>query len=142
MITELIQDLINKITTVPALEGRAGAAVGGTDTDPTMAQAPLPYAWIVLADSTPTGDTAHGKKYRMERYNFSVLVGVAYGVSEPDLVEVQLPVLEGIAQAVSGTESFKYADLWEYQGLELKKIESDRLIYQLHFTIIGHHKTN
>lgn len=140
MITELTQDLINKIITVPALQNRVGASVGGTENDPTLSQAPLPYSWVVFGGSQPTGDTDNGKKYRQELYNFAVIVGIAYGNSESDLLNNQLPVLEQIAQAVHGQDSFKYADLWEYTGVDLKKIETDRLIYQLGFSIIGHHK--
>jgi hypothetical protein len=50
--------------------------------------------------------------------------------------------LEDIAQAVSGTSAHKYTDLWEYQGTDLQKIASDRMIYRIHFSIIGHFKTN
>ena len=141
MITELSQDLINKIITVPALQQRVGAAVGGTKSDPTMAQAPLPYAWVVFGGSQPISDGDGGQRYRREVYNFAVIVGISYGGTEEDLLETQLPVLEAIAQAAHGQESFKFADLWEYTGADLKSVQTDRLIYQLGFSIIGHHAT-
>ena len=141
MITELTQDLINKITTVPALQNRVGAAVGGTSSDPTMAQAPVPYVWIIFGGSSPTGDTQNGRKYRQEQYLFNVVVGISYGTTEDDLLVNQLPILEQVQQAVAGLNPYKYADLWEFQGVNLAKITADRMIYQLEFSVIGHHRT-
>lgn len=141
MITELAQDLINKITSVPQFQNRVGAAVGGTESDPTMAKAPLPYSWVIFAGSKPEYDKQGGSKFRMERYYFSALVGIAYGVSEQDLLNNQLPVLEAVAQAVAGTQGHKHADLWEYLGADNIKIYPDRMIYRLEFSIIGHFKT-
>ena len=143
MITELAEDLINKIKTVPSLQNRVGAAVGGTENDPTLAQAPLPYSWIIYGGSAPIGSSNEGgKTYRQTQYLFTVVVGISYGGAESEFLANQLPVLEAIAQAVNGTEAFKYADLWEYQGEELSQIQPDRMIYKMDFSIIGHHKTN
>jgi hypothetical protein len=143
MISELTQDLINKIKSVSALQNRVGAAVGGTEADPTMSQAPCPYAWVIYGGSQPTGDSMAegGRKYRMTMYDFTAVVGITYGISDTDLLNNQLPVLEAIQQAVAGTEAIKYADLWEYKGEDLAKIEPDRMIYQLKFSIVGYHQT-
>ena len=139
MISELTQDLINKIKSVPALQGRVGAAVGGTEADPTMANAPLPYSWVIFGGSTPTGESMSDgpKQYWIVQYQFTIVTGIAYGVSESDLLDNQLPVLEAIEKAVAGTKAFKYADLWEFQGADLAKIDPDRMIYQLKFSVNG-----
>jgi hypothetical protein len=137
MIGELAQDLINRVTTVPALQGRVGAAVGGTENDPTMAEAPTPFAWVIFANSHPVGDTQNGKRYRQEQYHFSVMLAISYG-DEINLLTTSLPILESIAQAVSGNQGQPHSDLWEYHGADLTHIQQDRLVYNLTFSIIGH----
>jgi hypothetical protein len=139
MISELTQDLINKIKSVPALENKVGAAVGGTEADPTMANAPLPYSWVIFGGSTPTGDSLQdgGQQYWLTQYQFTIVTGIAYGSTEADLLNNQLPVLEAIEKAVAGTKAFKYAGLWEFQGADLAKIDTDRMIYQIKFSVDG-----
>lgn len=141
MITELTQDLINKIISVPQFQNRVGAAVGGTENDPTLAKAPLPYSWVIFEGSQPVNAEEGGSKYRLVRYGFTAIVGIAYGVSDQDLLTNQLPIFEAVEQAVSGTEAHKMASLWEYHGVELTKIDPDRMVYRMHFSAIGHFKT-
>lgn len=139
MIGELAQDLINKISTVAALGGRVGAAVGGTETDPTMSEAPVPFAWVIFGGDNPQAPE-NGQKYQQVQYNFSVVVAIDYGVSEADLINNQFAVLEAIQMAVRGTQGHNYSDLWNYEGQELQTVFPNRLVYNLAFSIIGHHK--
>lgn len=140
MIGELAQDLINKISTVSALGGRVGAVVGGTDTDPTMSEAPVPFAWVVFGGDQPVNDIENGKRYQQIKYSFNVVCAISYGQLEADLINNQLAVLEAIQMAVRGTQGHKYSDLWEYEGQELQTVYPSRLVYSMNFSTIGHHK--
>lgn len=142
MISELTQDLINKIKSVSAFENRVGAAVGGTEADPTMSGAPLPFAWVIYGGSQPTGEMREGGKvYRETSYLFNVTIGIGYG-DEADLLNTYLPVLEATQQAVAGSNSgVSNAGLWEYQGDQFELVTVDRMVYTLRFSIVGYHKT-
>lgn len=143
MITELMQDLINKIKAVPAYQNRVGAAVGGTEADPTMANAPLPFAWVIYGGSQPTGEMREGGKlYRETSYLFNVTIGIGYG-DEADLLNTYLPVLEQTQQAVAGeqAEGLSNAGLWEYQGDSFELVTADRMVYTVRFSITGYHLT-
>ena len=141
MISDLVKDLINKISTVTALGGRVGAVVGGTETDPTMSEAPVPFAWVVFGGDTPMNDSEGGQAYRRVKYNFTVVSAIGYGVTEQDMFDNCIPVLESIQNAVSGTQGDnKYVDLWKYEGQELQAVFPTRLVYHINFSIIGHHK--
>lgn len=141
MISDLVKDLINRISAVTALGGRVGAAVGGTETDPTMSEAPVPFAWVVFGGDTPMNDDDHGTHYRRVRYNFTVVTAISYGITEQDMFDISLPVLEDIQNAVSGTQGDnKYVDLWRYEGQDLQAVFPNRLVYHINFSIIGHHK--
>lgn len=143
MIGELTQDLINKIKVVSAFQNRVGAAVGGTEADPTMANAPLPFAWVIYGGSAPIGEVSeNGKRYRETQYLFNVSVGIGYG-NEADLLNTYLPVLESTQQAVAGTEvaGVSNAGLWEYQGESLEDVQPNRMIYMVRFSITGYHLT-
>lgn len=138
MISELTQDLINKIKTVAALQNRVGAAVGGTEADPTMANAPTPFVWVIYGGDVPAGEV--GKSHREVSYQFRAMLTVQYGLGEADLLDVQLKTLEAIPEAVSGKDSIQYAGKWEYEGSELTTILADRLVYLLTFSVEGYHK--
>lgn len=142
MISELAQDLINKIRTVPELEDRIGLVVGATDSDPQLSKAPLPYGWILYDASAPFNGDGTGHKYRQEIYGFSILVGIEYGGTETDLLTNGYPLLESIAQAVHGQDSVPRADLWDYHGCECITRQTDRLIFRLHFSVVGAHTSN
>jgi hypothetical protein len=143
MISELTQDLINKIKAVPAFQGRVGAAVGGTEADPTLANAPVPFAWVIYGGSAPTGEQYEGgKRYRETSYLFNVVIGIGYG-KEADLLNTYLPVLEATQQAVAGFEvsGVSNAGLWEYQGERLDDVQPARLTYSITFSVTGYHTT-
>lgn len=143
MIRELTQDLINKLKAVPAFQNRVGAAVGGTEADPTMANAQVPFAWVIYGGSAPTGEMREGGKlYRETSYLFNVTVAIGYG-NEADLLNTYLPVLESTQQAVAGeqAEGLSNAGLWEYQGENFELVTPDRMVYTVRFSIIGYHLT-
>lgn len=139
MIGELAQDLINKISTVTALGGRVGAVVGGTESDPTMSDAPVPFAWVIFGGDTPNVPES-GQKYQIVQYNFSVIVTIEYGQPEADLLTNQFAVLEAIQMAVRGTQGHNNSDLWNYEGQELQTVFPNRLVYNMDFSINGHHR--
>lgn len=143
MIRELTQDLINKIKAVPAYGNRVGAAVGGTEADPTMSNATTPFAWVIYGGSAPTGEQYEGgKKYRETTYIFNVTVAIGYG-KEADLLNTYLPVLEATQQAVAGLEvsGVSNAGLWEYQGENFELVTPDRMVYTMRFSTVGYHTT-
>jgi hypothetical protein len=141
MISDLLQDLINRINTVPALSGKVGAAVGGTATDPTMSEAPVPFAWVIFGGDTPINDAEGGQNYRRVVYNFTVVTAVGYGITEQEMFDTSMPVLEDIQYAVAGLQGdTKYVDLWKYEGSELQAVFPSRLVYHINFSIIGHHQ--
>jgi hypothetical protein len=140
MIGDLTKNLINTISTVTALSGRVGAKVGGTGTDPTMSEAPVPFAWVIFGGDNPVGDTENGKNYQQILYTFTVVVVISYETTETDLLDNKFAVLEDIQTAVRGTQGHIYSDLWKYEGQELQEIYPSRLVYQQTYSIIGHHK--
>lgn len=140
MISELTLDLINKIKQVSALQNRVGAAVGGTAADPTMANAPMPFAWVVFGGDVPAGEIS--RKHRECSYRFDVVVTVQYGQGEADLLNVQYPTLEAIPLAVRGVAMNQGAGEWAYEGSQLLNVLPDRLVYQLTFSVIGYQVLN
>lgn len=140
MIKELTQDLINKVIAVPAFENRVGTNVGGTLADPSMADAPVPFAWIVYGGSTPEGET--GQQYREVLYLFNVNVIIKYGNDQADLLNNQFPILEQVQQAVAGTKALSNSDNWQYLGDNLEAVLENRMIYTMRFAIIGYQKTS
>lgn len=139
MIKELLTDLINKISAVTDLVDKVGACVGGTEADPTMSEAPVPFAWVVFGGSNPVIEIEGGKKYHVTQYNFAVNLVIGYGMSETDFLDTIL-ILEEAHQAVVGTEINGFTGLWECSGIELRDISPNRMIYQLTFYTIGFHK--
>ena len=142
MISELTQDLINKIKVVPAFENRVGAAVGGTEYDPTMSKAAVPFAWVIYGGSQPTGEQREGgKTYRESTYLFKVTIAIGYG-KEADLLNTYLPVLEATQQAVAGKDTgLSNAGLWEYQGENFELVTPDRMVYTMTYANVGYHLT-
>jgi hypothetical protein len=143
MIKELTQDLINKVIAVPAFENRVGTNVGGTLADPSMADAPVPFAWIVYGGSTPEGEL--GRPCMEVLYLFNVNVIIKYGNDQADLLNNQFPILEAVQQAVAGTEGPQASartENWQYLGDNLEAVLENRMIYTMRFAIIGYQKTS
>jgi hypothetical protein len=141
MIAELTQDLINKLNTVPDFGGRVGAQVGGTDTDSTMAEAPIPFAWVIFANSNPQStDQNNGRKYLVTENNFIVIIVFEYAgvMTDTTFIEEKLVLIDKCVEAVHASNEIPNAGLWQYNGVDLYKVYSNRLVYQLNFTAVGH----
>lgn len=137
MIKELLSNLVNSIAAVPEFEGRVGAAVGGTSQDPELTGVPVPFAWVIFAGCQGI-EPERGAAYQQVLYNFTVVVGIKYG-TEPDFLDTNILVLEKVPEAVLGVTPYKYADEWNYNGCFIDGAHSDRLVYKLNFSIVGHH---
>lgn len=138
MISALVKDLINKVSTVPALSGKVGAVLGGTEIDPTMSEIQVPFAWVVFGGDTPMNDDDQGMPFQRIRYHFSVVTAIGYGVDEQEVLDVNLPVLQAIQSAVTGTRGLtNKPDLWKYEGKDLNAVFPNRLVYHINFSIIG-----
>ena len=140
MIKELTQDLINKVIAVPAFENRVGTNVGGTSADPSLVNAPIPFAWIVYGGSSPGGDVGQG--HREVLYLFNVNVIIKYGNDQADLLNNQFPILEAVQQAVAGTQALSNSENWQYLGDNLEAVMENRMVYTMRFAIIGYQKTS
>jgi|APFre7841882793_1041355.scaffolds.fasta_scaffold00463_5 hypothetical protein len=140
MISNLLQDLLDKLNSVEALTDKVGFQVGGTENDPTLSEAPIPFGWVVFGGSTPLAPE-RGATYRITTYEFNLILVVGYGLTDVDFLTNHIQLIEDTAQAVSGTPGNEYTDLWEFGGAELKGVYPNRLVYNLSFSINGHHKT-
>ncbi len=142
MIAELTQDLINKLLTVTDFNGRVGAQVGGTNTDATMAEAPVPFAWVIFANDNPqdTANANNGRKYLVTENNFIVVIVFDYSgdMTDTSFIQSKLSLIDKCKEAVHASAELSNAGLWQYTGCDLFKVYSDRLVYQLGFTAVGH----
>lgn len=142
MIKELLSDLINKISTVSDLGNRVGAVVGGTATDPTMSEAPVPFCWVIFGGSNFDGvEQDKGQSYQLMTYVYVAEVILEYGSAEADFLSDSIDLLEAIPAAVRGKSSVANCKNWEFDGCELKSILADRIVYQLNFSVTGYNKT-
>lgn len=134
MISELAQNLIAKVSSVPALGNRVGMASAGGATDPSMKTVPLPAAWLLYAgDDIVSADDA-GLLAEDINFRFTLSVMVSYK-DQADIINNQLPLLEAIARSASGKDSTNFALRWKYQGAQLVDIFEDRLVYELGFMV-------
>lgn len=140
MIKELLNDLLVKLDSVPELTGKVGFQVGGTETDPTLSETPVPFGWIVFGGFTPE-TPERGAQYRITNYAFNLILVIGYGTLDEDFLSDHIPIIENCAQAVAGTQGNNFTDLWEVNDCELKAVYPNRLVYQVSFGINGHHKT-
>lgn len=136
MISELAQNLIDKILTVPALQNRVGMASAGGLSDPSMATVPLPSAWLMYEGDNVVSSDIRGNLPEDITFNFTLAVMVSY-TNQADLINIQLPTIEAIARSVSGKDSTNSALRWKYQGAQLVDIFTDRLVYELKFMVSG-----
>lgn len=140
MIAEITQDLINKLLTVTEFQGRVGAQVGGTSTDATMVDAPIPYAWVVFANSSPLGNEgSHGRNYLQVEYNFTVIVVIDYAeMDDNDFIGTKLLILDKCVEAVHAAPSIDNFDKWQFSGADLFKTYPNSMVYQLGFSAVGY----
>ena len=133
MITEYTQDLIDKLNTVEAFEGRVAATLAGTEADPALASMETPFAWVLFQSLQALGQPL--AKGQMMQMNFSVVVFLPYGNGEIDFVETQLQILDDAAQAVRGTLAAEQGSYnWTFNGLSYAENNTDRVAYVLNFS--------
>ena len=106
MISQLSQDLLNKIKAIPSGKlgtspVRAGLAVGATSIDPFMEKVQLPAVWAVYVGDVQLDGDPQGKCGATVQAQFVVKVFVEY-TSEKDLVDNQYPLLREIANQING----------------------------------------
>lgn len=145
MITELFEDLISKLSAIPDLQGRVGAQVGGTDTDTTMMEAPVPFAWVLFANNLPqTNEANNGKNYLISSNNFIVLLVIKYSseMTDDDFLHTHMKLIDECVTTVHSSSELNYAGLWQYTGCDLHSVFPDRLVYQLGFSANGHQQIN
>jgi hypothetical protein len=136
MYAENALNLLNLLTSVPALAANAGLAAGGRASDPSMIHVPLPCAWLLLAEDKPN-DAATGSNPagQVVSTDFIVMLHIPY-VSQADLLANQLPLLEATIAAVRGKQAPR-GQKWRYAGQKLMLINPDRLVYEQRYSIVG-----
>ena len=150
MIAECAADLLARVQTVTALNGRTSLSIGGRSADPGLLKAPLPIAWVVFggdqADEAPYGSSSQGGPGMVPAMqtmlsNWRVVVYVPY-TDDADLLTVQYPMLEAVAAAVkrtvTGTDGGVEAPSghrWRYTGQKAAVLPNDRMAYEQHYTL-------
>jgi hypothetical protein len=142
MIAEIAQDLVDKVSSVPALTGKVGTAIGGTNTDPLMLQAPVPFAFVVFGNDNVLDTQPDGRKYQLVRYNFMVGIHQEYATTsgwQATMMSTSFPLLEAVRAAVNG----KFGPQantnlrWEYNGQDLIYQDQGRQIYIQQYSLIA-----
>lgn len=137
-------DLISKLSTVSALQGRVSLASAGGPIDPGMQSVPMPASWVlfegedVVSNAIPMS-TNRGYQQEDVLLKFSVWTMISYA-SQADLINNQWPTLEAIADSVSGRQAGSSATgllRWKYVRNYLAHVSNDRLIYVQEFLISG-----
>ena len=132
----LTRDLVNKIGAIGAFGGNVSATLGGTEADPTMANLPLPFAWVLFTSSQTASQDR--ERWSQIRQNFSVYVNLAYGKGETNFVEQQLTLIEQVGMAVTGTKIDALGNrpqVWAFDGLSVYDVEPTVIRYEMTFSI-------
>lgn len=130
------QQLLAFIRTVPTFAANTGMALGGRGDDPGLTKLSPPYAWPVFVgdenrDPPKEGIVANPPTLLVK---FAVVVGLPYN-GELDLIQVQLPLLKALVQAINGQQT-PTGSRWRYSGARPPVINPDRVVYtQLYTTI-------
>jgi hypothetical protein len=110
-----------------------------------LLKVPLPAAWVSLkTDQVDEQDYTHGpasglipaSQQMMATYTAMLFVPYA---DDADLLAVQLPLLEAVANAVHATEA-PSGYRWRYIGQRIALVYPDRLAYEQRYTLT--HATN
>lgn len=141
MISENLEDFVDKVKSVPVLASSAGLAIGGKATDPGLLKIPLPAAWIMYTSDNPDeppygrGGEQPGMVPAVEVLlaTVSVLVYLPY-TTQDDLLQNQFPVLESVVKAIRGTTA-PSGHRWRYIGQRLAFVYPDRIAYEQHYTL-------
>ena len=143
MIAAYAQDLVNKINTVTALVGKVGTAVGGTNADPLMLQAPVPFAFVVFNNDTSMDAQPDGRKYQLVRYHFMVGIHQEYATTpgwQDNMMNTTYPLLESVRSVINGKIGPNSANTnlrWEYGGQDLIFQDQGRVIYIQQYSIVA-----
>lgn len=141
MIAEFAEDLVDKIGSVTGLSGKVGTAVGGTDVDPLMLQAPVPFAFVIFNGDQSLDEQPDGRRYQLVRYNFLVGVHQEYATTsgwQDTMMSTNYPLLDNVRKAIHGTGCQEKTNLlWEYGGQDLIYQDQGRQIYIQQYSIIG-----
>ena len=133
-LSTVASNLVNKIGEIVAFGGRVAMTLGGTEADPTLSNMTTPYAWVTLNSSQ--ADSQGRERWTNARWNFVVYVGLDYGKGEANFVEQQIPLIESVCQAVTGTQVNAPGPVkWAFDGLSLQGVDSDVVYYALNFSI-------
>ena len=135
-INVITQDIVNKVKSIPALEGRVGLALGGKNIDPTLRKLPVPNAWVIyMGDDVITRDEINPCVHLM-RINFVVLISHEYqDHSEAELITTDFPILHEVAQAIRGTQPTNLpGNKWVYEGQGLEIIDN-RYVWAQQYSI-------
>ena len=141
MISQLSQDLLNKIKAIPSGKlgtspVRAGLAVGATSIDPFMEKVQLPAVWAVYVGDVQLDGDPQGKCGATVQAQFVVKVFVEY-TSEKDLVDNQYPLLREIANQINGQMGPAGSMRWKYDGQTLDEITGNRVVFDQRYSIVA-----
>jgi phage gp37-like protein len=137
MITELAQDMLAKLKTVPALGGRVGLTLGATDSDPLMQDIQVPAAWVLYSGDQNVDAASDARTRSKQIYNFVVYVIIGYGSNEVDMLTNQYPILDSTVASIAGTEILNANVImnWKYTGQSVVHVGVDRLLYEQRYSI-------
>lgn len=139
-ISDLTQDLADKISIISAINGRVGTNVGGTAVDPYVIDGEVPFAWIIF-DGDGTDDTEK-RGYGSQRvvYSFAVAVVLDYA-DQTHMLNTNYPLLESIIAAIRFTNPGVNGinGNWIYDGQRLVATvpERKRIVYEQYYSIFG-----
>lgn len=134
VISTVAKDLVNKISEIEAFGGRVAMTLGGTESDPALTMAPIPYAWVMLTGSST--DSQDRERWTRLRHNFTVAIALEYGEGEEDFTDRQLSLIEEIGKAVTGTSVDALGpEEWAFDGMTLQGFEPKKAFFQMSFSI-------
>lgn len=140
MISELGQDLLNKIKAIPSQKlgtnpVRVGLAVGATSIDPFMEKVQLPAVWAVYVGDNNNNGSQQGQCGEMLTAQFVVKVFIQY-TTEKDLLDNQYPLLREIAQQINGQAAPIGAMKWRYDGQSLDEMTGNRVVFDQRYSVV------
>ena len=141
MISEVAEDLINKIKALPSESLgtnpiRVGLAVGATAIDPFMEKVQLPAVWAVFVGDTSTTTGPEGQCGSTVVLNFVVKVFVQYD-TQSGLLDTQLPLLHEIAKQINGMPGPVGTKKWKYEGQTMDELTGNRIVFDQRYSIVS-----
>jgi len=133
MIAELAQDLLTKISAIPALATSTGLDLMGNAPDPGATKIVPPAAWIIAPKSAKnTRDAA----VNLPSTNVNALFQFVVGLYLPSgsQITTQLPLIEAVVKAVQGTES-PSGQRWYWSALDRAATNPGVIVYAIAFDV-------